>query len=62
MKESVVRARINDETLKTFQKICDEKALNPSKLIRMWIDRFIKENISEPDSLEESPKRAIVST
>lgn len=60
---TMMHTRVDETKLKTFRQICDEKAINPSKLIRLWIDRFIIDNAKSPSEVSsdaEVPKRVII--
>ncbi|MBP1971561.1 antitoxin component of RelBE/YafQ-DinJ toxin-antitoxin module [Virgibacillus natechei] len=39
-----VQARIPESLRKEFQDIAKSNAQNPSALIRLWIEKYIKEN------------------
>ena len=42
-KKILVQARIDEELKEEFFKACEKKFLSPSKLIRGWIENFVKE-------------------
>lgn len=48
---AMMHTRVDESKLSAFRQICDEKAINPSKLIRLWIDRFIQENANLGDDV-----------
>ena len=50
-KTKVFHARIEEMKLDKFQKICEAKAISPSKLVRLWIDSFIQENANLGDDV-----------
>lgn len=39
-----IQARIPESVRNEFQKIAKRNAQNPSALIRLWIEQYIKEN------------------
>lgn len=39
-----VQARIPESMREEFRKIAENNAQNPSALIRLWIENYIKEN------------------
>lgn len=44
MKTVNLNIRISEEMRDQFRKVADENAQNPSALIRMWIEDYLKEN------------------
>ena len=57
---AMMHTRVDESKLSAFRQICDEKAINPSKLIRLWIDRFIIDNAKPPSEIaidSEVPSR-----
>ena len=43
MKDERIHIRIPADLKQEFLRVCDEKAVNPSKLIRKWIEEYSKE-------------------
>lgn len=43
-KEVRIGIRVTEELRREFMEICDEKAINASKLLRKWIEDFIEQN------------------
>lgn len=45
MNESVfLQIRVEKDDRDKFRDLCKKKAVNPSELIRQWIDNYIKQN------------------
>lgn len=44
-KRKSVSYNINVELIEIFNKICDKKAVNKSRLIENYIDEFVKQNV-----------------
>ena len=43
MKNSIIKARLDDELKQSFEAIIEEKGLNPSKVIRNFIEDYVRE-------------------
>ena len=43
MKNCIIKARVDDELKQSFEAIIEAKGLNPSKVIRNFIEDYVKE-------------------
>ena len=46
-----IHIRIPEDLKEAFLRACDKKAVNPSKLIRKWIEEYIKPDYCTQDAL-----------
>jgi len=44
MKKVNLNIRIEEELRDEFKKVAESNAQNPSALIRLWIEKYLKEN------------------
>lgn len=48
--------RIDNELKERFKEKCEQEAINPSALVRKWIEEYVKEEeIELTDWIESSP-------